>query len=276
MKVLVTGGTGHLGSSVVAQLNAEGHRVRVLARRPGEDGTIEWVRGDLSTGEGVVEAVAGVDTVVHTATNSPAARRGTFRPLDFVRSPTDVDVEGTKALLAAAADASIEHFIHISIVGLEHMARLPYSRVKLAAEDLVRRSTVPWSIVRATGFYWLLDRMLARMAKRPVVLVPSDVRMQPVDSDEFAAFVARCVTDGERGEREDFAGPQVLTMRDLAETYLAARGLKRRVWNTPIPGRVKRALEAGNTSPEAHRGTTTWDEWLRRSGAGSGESGAVP
>jgi len=79
--------------------------------------------------------------------------------------------------------------------------------------------------VRATGFYWLLDRMLARRAKRPVVLVPSDVRMQPVDSDEFAAFVARCVTDGERGEREDFAGPQVLTMRELAETYLAARGL---------------------------------------------------
>jgi uncharacterized protein YbjT (DUF2867 family) len=267
MKVLVTGGTGHLGRPLVARLKAEGHEVRVLARRPGEDGAVDWVRGDLSTGEGVVEAVAGVGTVVHAATNSPAARRGSFRPLDFVRSPTDVDVEGTNALLAAAADASVDHFVHVSIVGLEHIARLPYSRVKLAAEESVRRSAVPWSIVRATGFYWLLDRMLAKMAGRPVMLLPGDVRMQPVDSDDFAGFVAGCATDDQRDERRDFAGPQVLTMRELAETYLAARGMSRRVWNAPMPGPVRRALEASNTSLVARRGTTTWAEWLRRDGA---------
>jgi len=153
VRIVVTGGTGHLGRSIVAQLIAGGHQVRVLARQPGEDAAIEWVRGDLGTGEVVVEAVTGMGTVVHAATNSPAARRGSFRPTDFVRSPTDVDVDGTRALLAAAADASVEHFIHVSIVGLEHMARLPYSRVKLRAEELVRGSAVPWSIVRATGFY---------------------------------------------------------------------------------------------------------------------------
>jgi uncharacterized protein YbjT (DUF2867 family) len=266
MKVLVTGGTGHLGRSLVARLNAEGHQVRVLARRPGADGTVEWVRGDLSTGEGIVEAVAGVEAIVHAATNSPAARRGSFRPRDFVRSPTDVDIQGTEALLAAAADASAQHLIHVSIVGLEHIARMPYSRAKLAAEGLVRSGAVPWSIVRATGFYWLLDRMLATMAGRPVMFVPGDVRMQPVDSDEFAAFVAECASEDERGERPDFAGPQILTMRELAETHLAARGLSRRIWNAPMPGRVKRALEASNTSVDARRGTTTWTEWLRRNG----------
>src|SRR5215218_2471738 len=260
MTVLVTGGTGHLGGTLVAKLRADGHQVRVLARRPGEDRAVEWVRGDLASGAGVVKAVAGVGTVVHAATNSPAARRGGFRPLDFLRSPADVDVEGTKALLEASEGASVEHFIQISIVGLEHMSRLPYSRMKLAAESLVRASAIPSSIVRATGFYWLLERMLATMAKRPVLLLPGGVQMQPVDSDDFARFVADCVNDGDRGERADFAGPQLLTMRELAETYLAARGLKRRVWNAPMPGRVRRALEAGSTSPEARRGTTTWDE----------------
>lgn len=267
MKILITGGTGHLGRAIVGLLREEGHQVRVLARRPGGDPNVDWVRGDLGTGEGVAAAAAGVDTVIHAATNSPAARRGGLRPLDFVRSPTDVDVAGTQALLAAAEEAAVEHFVHISIVGLEHMARLsPYSRVKIAAEELVRNSPVPWSIVRASGFYWLLDRMLANMVKRRVLLLPAEVRMQPVDSDDFARFVVACLSDGRRGEREDFAGPETLTMRELAEQYLAARGLRRRIWKAPLPRRFASALEAGSTSPAARRGATTWAEWLRRSG----------
>jgi uncharacterized protein YbjT (DUF2867 family) len=269
MKLLVTGGTGHLGRAVVARLKEADHHVRVLARRPGDDTSLEWVRGDLATGEGVRTAVAGVGAVIHAATHSPAAQRGSVRPLDFVRSPTDVDVDGTKALLAAAEEAAVEHFVHVSIVGLQHTARLPYSRVKIAAEELVRGSAVPWSIVRATGFYWLLDRMLAKMAERRILLLPADVRMQAVDSDDFAEFVIECVSDGRRGEREDFAGPELLPMRELAEQYLAVRGLRRRIWNAPLPRRIKSALDAGNTSPGARRGTTTWVEWLRRAHAAS-------
>ncbi len=194
MKVLVTGGTGHLGRAIVARLTDRGEQVRVLARRPGLDRSIEWVCGDLATGAGVPEAVAGVDVVIHVATNSPAARRGGFRPRDFVRSPTDVDIDGTKTLLAAADDAAVRHLVHVSIVGLQHMARInPYSRVKLAVEELVRESAVPWSIARATGSYWLLDRMLARMTRRSIVLLPGDVHMQPADSDEFADVVVAAV-----------------------------------------------------------------------------------
>lgn len=268
MKILVTGGTGHLGRVIVNQLTEEGHEVRVLARQPGEDDAVEWVRGDLATGEGVPTAVSGAETVIHAATNSPVARRGTFRPLDFFRSPTDVDVEGTSALLRAAQESAVDHFVHVSIVGLAHMARVtPYSRVKLEAERIVKASGLPWSIVRATPFYWLLDRMLAKMTRWPVVLLPTDVHAQPVDSDEFAHFVAACVTDGRRGEREDFAGPEALTLREVAEQHMAVRGRKRRIWNAPLPGRVTSALEAGSTSPGARLGTTTWGEWLRRSSA---------
>jgi len=91
--------------------------------------------------------------------------------------------------------------------------------------------------------------------------------MQPVDSDEFAPFVAACVSDGRGGEREDFAGPQELTLRELAEQYMAARGRTRRIWNAPLPGRIASTLEAGSTSSGALRGTTSWAEWLRRSSA---------
>jgi uncharacterized protein YbjT (DUF2867 family) len=263
MKVLVTGGTGHLGRVIVAGLRQREHEVRVLARRPRTGGSVEWVKGDLSTGVGAEQAVAGVDAIVHAATNSPAAQRGGFNLIDFVHSPTDVDIHGTTALLASAEREGVQHFVHVSIVGLEHMARInPYSRVKLAAEDVVRESNVPWSIARATGFYWLLDRMLARMARRRVLWLLARVRMQPVDSDEFAAFVVDALADGQRGELPDFVGPQNLTMRELAEQYLAERGLERRIRSVPMPRRVKEAFDAGNTSNTGIRGERTWREWL--------------
>jgi uncharacterized protein YbjT (DUF2867 family) len=266
MRILVTGGTGHLGRALTARLTWDGHEVRVLARRPGEDRTVEWVQGDLGAGAELGPALSDVDAVIHAATNSPAAQRGGFRARDLFRSPTDVDIDGTSALLAAAAEARVQHFLHVSIVGLPQMARVnPYSRVKLAAEELVKAAPVPWSIVRASGFYWLLERMLAKMARRRILMLPGTVRMQPVDSDDFADFVVACVREGPRGERTDFVGPETLTMRRLAEQYLAARGLRRRVWNAPLPRRVRTALEAGNTSADALHGATTWTEWLARS-----------
>ncbi len=264
MKILVTGGTGHLGSEVAARLLRDGDAVRVLARGPGNDRDVEWRRGDLATGEGVANAVAGVDAIVHAATNSPPAQRGGFKLVDFVRSPTDVDIDGTKALLAAAEREGVQHFVHVSIVGLEHMARInPYSRVKLAAERVVRESTIPWSIVRATGFYWLLDRMLAKTARRRTLWLPADVHMQAVDSDEFAAFVVDVLNDAGRGEQPDFVGPQTLTMRELAEQYLAERRLERRIRSAPMPRRIKHALDAGNTSSTGIRAERTWQDWLR-------------
>jgi uncharacterized protein YbjT (DUF2867 family) len=110
--------------------------------------------------------------------------------------------------------------------------------------------------------------MLANVVKRRALLLPTGVRMQPVNSDDFAEFVVACVTDSRRaGEREDFAGPETLTVRELAEEYLAARGLRRRIWKAPLPRRVTSALQAGSTTPDARRGATTWAAWLRRSGA---------
>jgi uncharacterized protein YbjT (DUF2867 family) len=264
MTILVTGGTGHLGRKVVELLVSEGRQVRVLTRAPGSDPTVQWIQGDLATGEGIAEAVAGADTVVHAATNSPIARRGRFTLRDLVRSPGDVDIRGTDTLMRAATHASVGHVVHVSIVGLDHTARLPYSRVKLRSEAFVRSGGVPWSIVRATPFYWLAERLLDGLLSRPLALVPRDVRWQCVDSDEFARFIVSCVNDGHRGERMDFAGPEALTLREMAEQYAGSRGTQKRIRELPLPRRVERALTTGNTSANGHRGTTTWPEWLER------------
>jgi uncharacterized protein YbjT (DUF2867 family) len=257
--VAVTGGTGHLGRQVVNLLKAEGHRVRVLARSPRQDSDIEWVRGDLATGEGVGEAVAGARAVVHAATHSPAARRGYLLPVDLVRTPSDVDVDGTRRLLAEAERAAIEHFLHVSIVGLERV-RLPYARVKLTAEALVRASSVPWSIVPATGFYWLWDRMFTKQMRLPVWPLPT-LLMQPVHSDDFAEYVLECLADGARGDREGFAGPERLSLDELARQYLAARAARRPVVPIPVPAALAQAA-GGLPSASARYGKTTWLEWL--------------
>jgi uncharacterized protein YbjT (DUF2867 family) len=270
MRILVTGGTGHLGQAIVSELKREHHQVRVLARTPGSDAHVEWITGDLATGDGLGEAVADVDVVIHAATNSPAARRGRFKLRDFVHSPADVDVEGTSALVLAAERAEVKHFLHVSIVGLEHLRRLPYSRRKLEAERIVRSAGVPWTIVRATGFYWLVERMFADMLKRPIVALPAHVLMEPVDSDEFAQFIVACVGDGPGGDREGFAGPETLTMSELMEQYLAARGQQRRIRRAPLPKKVQAALTASNTSPGGRVGTTTWAQWLGRSAPAQG------
>ena len=183
MRILVTGGTGHLGRDIVRLLRDQGHQVRVLARTPGQDPAVEWIHGDLATGRGITEAVSGTEVIVHAATFSPAARRGTIRPVDLVRSPPEVDIGGTRQLLGAAGQAGVAHFLYVSIVGVRH-ARVPYSRLKAAAEDLVRQSGVPHSIVPSTQFYWLLDRMLGRMARLPVWPLPTKLPMQPADEGD--------------------------------------------------------------------------------------------
>lgn len=267
MRMLVTGGTGHLGQAMVSALRARGHQVRVLTRRPRHDPGVEWIVGDLATGDGVRSAVAGVDAVVHAATNSPAAQRGRFVMRDFLASPADVDVSGTRTLLAAAQQAGVKQFTHVSIVGLEHLRGVPYSRRKLQAEQIVKTHDVPWSIVRATAFYWLLERMFETMAKKRLLALPAQVRMEPVDSDEFAEFIAECVAEGRSGVRQDFVGPQTLSMLELMDQYLHAQGQSRRIYHAPIPPRIQAAMTAGNTAPNARRGKTTWGEWLMRAQA---------
>ncbi|MER7012678.1 NAD(P)H-binding protein [Saccharopolyspora sp. NPDC000359] len=258
--VAITGGTGHLGRELVRLLKP-GHQVRVLTRRPGTDPEVQWVQGDLTTGEGVAELVAGASTVVHAATSSPAAQRGYLHPVDFWRSPPDVDVDGTSRLLEDSTAAEVRHFLYVSIVGVDRPA-LPYLQLKHTAEELVSVSDLPWSTVRATQFHWLLDRMLNRAARMPLLPLPAALPTQPVDVRDFAEYLVECIGNGPGGRREDFGGPEVLTLGDALRTWQDARGKHRKVIEVPAPRRLRR-IAADMTCPGARRGRTTWADWLR-------------
>jgi uncharacterized protein YbjT (DUF2867 family) len=257
--VLVTGGTGHLGQDLVRTLLRQGNRVRVLARSPRRDPDVEWATGDLATGQGLQAALEGVHTVINAATFSPIARRGSIRPVDFVKSPSEVDVEGTERLLVGSRAANVQHFLHVSIVGLDE-ASLPYARVKLRGEQLVRDSDLPWSVVRAIPFYYLLERMLAGLAWLPVWPVPK-TSFNPVDTSDVADYLANCARDGPRGVRDEIGGPEDLSCIEFARQYQHARGLHRPV--LPLLSETT-ARGMGFVVSRGVRGKLRWSEWLQR------------
>jgi uncharacterized protein YbjT (DUF2867 family) len=154
-EILVTGGTGVLGSKVVERLRSAGSEPRVLSRS-GPPGTII---GELLTGEGLEEAVSGADTIVHCA-SSP------------FRKARQTEVDGTQRLLDAASRAGVSHLVYISIVGIDRAQSYPYYRVKLETERLVAGSPIPHTILRATQFYDLVFMAVRALARLPVVPVP--------------------------------------------------------------------------------------------------------
>ncbi|MET3912002.1 uncharacterized protein YbjT (DUF2867 family) [Bradyrhizobium sp. S3.3.6] len=257
---LVTGGTGHLGREIVDRLIRNGHRVRLFARSPKARSDVEWTRGDLATGAGLRDALRDVDTVISAATYSPIARRGGIRPVDFFSSPSAVDVEGTERLLSLCQEQSVRHFLHVSIVGLDE-ATLPYARVKLAGEQLVRASALSWSVVRAMPFYYLLDKMLAGLAWLPLWPMPTTA-FNPVDASDVADHVVACAFDGARGERAEIGGPEDLSVAALAGQYRDARGLHRKI--LPIAMSETKARGMGFVVSQGVRGRLAWADWLRR------------
>ncbi len=250
-RILVTGGAGHLGRLVVQHLSAAGYPVRGMSRRtsPGEEwpGT-EWVQADLVTGASVAEAVAGMDVVVHLA------GKGNWQ----------VDFEGTRRLLEAARAAQVAHVVFISVVGID---RVPWTggKAKLASEDLIAHSGIPWSILRATQLDYGIDLLLRMTTKLPLVtLLPTDLPLQPVDEEDVAERLCAIVQAGPSGRVPDMGGPRVYTSGELARIWLSQRGMHRTIIPLRLPGKMARALrQGGNTCPEQATGTVTWDDWLQ-------------
>jgi uncharacterized protein YbjT (DUF2867 family) len=251
LRILVTGGSGILGSQVVQRLQQAGHQPIVFSRR--ESTAPGWVRGDLSTGAGLAQALAGVDVVVHAA--SAAAESSKVKA---------VDIEGTHRLLKAAAEAGVKHLLYVSIVGVD---KIPYAyfKAKLAGEDAVQAGVVPWTILRATQFPELIDRVL-RASRGPFVFVPRAMSFQPVNSGDVAERLAELAVSAPARMLEDFGGPEVLTTRELAHAWLARRGLRKWIVEVPVPGPAGRGVRAGHQlCPEQRQGHRTWSAWVARS-----------
>ncbi len=252
-RVLVTGGTGVLSRALTPRLQAAGYTVRITSRRvaPADrNPVLEWAQVSLETGEGLAEATAGVDTIIHAA-SSPFGKT------------KEVDVDGTGRLLAAGEKAGVGHFFYISIVGID---RIPYNyyQHKLAAEKVLEAGNIPWSVLRATQFHELIDRFLRGIAWSPIFMLPTDFQFQLIDAGEVADCMVEAINAGPAGRLPDIGGPCVQTAGELVRAWLDARHMRRWVIRLPLRGEVADGFRRGlNTVPENRTGRITWEEWLK-------------
>jgi uncharacterized protein YbjT (DUF2867 family) len=255
--VLVTGGTGRLGRHVVRRLRDAQCEVRVLTRRSREsaDG-VEFVRGDLATGEGVATAVDGAAAIVHCATSSKG---------DVGATQNLVRAAATQNLVRAASRAGAPHLVYVSIVGIDHISSWGYPKAKLQAERIVAESGLPWTILRVTQFYDYILTGLQKLARLPVVPVPAGFDVQPIDPDEVAARLVELTLGEPAGRVPDLAGPQVSSWAGLLRGYLRASHRRRWVVPVRIPG--TRAVRAGGLLPAPGHavGHRTWEQFLAAS-----------
>jgi len=253
--ILVTGGTGTLGSLVVARLISAGLPVRVLSRGRLVADLIgaERANADLDTGDGVDSALKDVQTVVHLAGSAKG------------------DDLKARNLVNAAAPAGVRHLVSISVVGAD---RIPvksrvdrmmfgYFAAKRAAEQVITESGLPWTTLRSTQFHQLSLRVVQGMAKLPVVPVPSGWRFQPIDAGEVADRLVELALSEPAGLVAEVGGPRIYDMSELLRTYLQITGKQRLIVRMPLLGGAARAFRQGaNLIPDRAVGRLTWEDFL--------------
>jgi uncharacterized protein YbjT (DUF2867 family)/quercetin dioxygenase-like cupin family protein len=253
-KILVTGGTGTLGREVVLRLQMHDHQVRLFTHRSSGEVTqgIEVVQGDLRSGEGLREAVAGIDVIVHCASASSDAQV--------------TDLGGTRMLLQAALDGNAPHIVYVSIVGVDAAAG-GYYQVKHTVEQMIQHSGLPWTTVRATQYDPFLLQLIQSFGTDtlPEIPFPRGIRFQPIDVGEVADRLVTFVDRQSAGVLVEMGGPQVLTVERMIETYLQVRGRKARLRPETLASPQLDAFRADtHLCPERAEGKITWEQFLRR------------
>jgi uncharacterized protein YbjT (DUF2867 family) len=244
MRVAVAGGTGLVGGHVVSALERTGHEAVILSRRHGID---------LVGGDGLDDAISGAAAVVDVL-NDPAA--------------TDADAEAffgttTANLLAAESRAGVEHHVLLSIVNVDRMAGNAHYAGKRRQEALVRRGSIPWTIVRAAQFYEFAE-MAAGWTRDGGTAVVSPILVQPLAAADAGDVLAEVAVRDPAGQF-DLVGPEPQDLVDLTRRVLDARGEPLHL--VPSWDRGPFGLEcAGNAMlPDdgARIAPTRVDDWLR-------------
>ncbi len=204
MKITVMGASGLIGTKVVALLESGGHEVVAASRGSGVD---------VLTGDGLSEALAGADAVVDV-TNSPSFEDGPVLEF-FTKATTNV--------VAAAKNASVGHYVVLSIVGVDGLPLSGYMRAKVAQEKLLTESGMPYTIVRATQFAEFTDAITGSMTSGDEVRVPAAL-IQPIAADRVASDVARAAVAGPLNGVVNIGGPQKIPFEQMARESLARQG----------------------------------------------------
>lgn len=203
MKIVVVGGTGLVGSRVVEKLRANGHQAVPASPDSGVD---------TLTGEGLAEALAPAAVAVDVS-NSPSFEDAAALAF-FERS--------THNLLQAEGAASVGHHVALSVVGAERLRESGYFRAKIAQESLIKDSSIPFSIVRATQFFEFI-RGIADAATDGNTVRLAPVLIQPTAADDVAGAVGQISVGSPVNGTVEVAGPERFRLNELVRRYLSAR-----------------------------------------------------
>jgi uncharacterized protein YbjT (DUF2867 family) len=246
MKIVVIGGHGLIGSKLVEKLDEHGH---------------DAVAADLSTGlntltgEGLTEAVDGADVVVDVS-NSPSFEDAAV--MEFFQTSTG-------NLLAAEEAAGVGHHVALSVVGADRLPDSGYLRAKVAQEQLIEASPIPYSIVRSTQFYEFVERIAAEATEGDTARLPSAM-IQPIAADDVARAVARVAVGTPVKGIVEIGGPEPLRFDELIRRGLAARNDPRHVVADPGARYFGTTLAETSLVPGegARLGEIRFEDWLSR------------
>ena len=244
MKVIVIGGTGLIGSKVVAKLNQHGHEAIAAAPKTGVN---------TLTGEGLADVLTGAQVVVDVA-NSPS----------FDDGPAwDFFTTATGNVLTTAESAGVSHIVALSVVGTDRLLDSGYFRAKNAQEQLISEGAIPFSIVRATQFFEFVGRMADSATDGDTVRISSAL-IQPMAADDVATAVARTAVGQPVGGMLEVTGPGRYPLDDLVRARLRAQDDTRRVLKDPQARYFGAVLDDHTLvpGPDATVFPTRFEDWL--------------
>ena len=250
--IVVTGGTGTLGTLVVRRLSDRGRDVRVLTRDPARaahlPAAVQIVTGDLLDPATSAQAVRGCTTVVSAAHGF----LGPGKP-----SPGAIDRDANRTLINASCAAGVQHFVLISVLGAAPDHPMSLHRAKYAAEQALITSGLPWTIVRSAAFLesWsgVISGKLATGGPA-LVLGPGLNPINFVSARDVAAVVELAVEDPSmRGKLVEVAGPENLSFSQIAARLIVASGKPGRIRHIPLPALRAMSVLARPLSPASAR-----------------------
>jgi len=247
MKVVVIGGSGLIGKKLLNNLLQQGHEVVAASPSSGVN-TI--------TGEGLAEALAGAQIVVDVA-NSPSFEDTAV--LEFFET-------SGRNLLAAETAAGVRHHVALSVVGTDRLLASGYFRAKMAQENLIKASPIPYTIVRATQFFEFVGAIAQSATDGQTVRLPPAL-MQPIVSDDVAAAVADIAVGEPLNGTVELAGPELIPLDELVRRYLSANRDTRKVTTDVHAGYFGTEVNDQSLTPgdNPRLGPTRFEDWLSRS-----------
>src|SRR6266446_635979 len=251
MKIVVIGGTGLIGTKLVTNLRQRGHEVVAASPSSGVN---------TFTGEGLAEVLTGAQVVVDVA-NAP--QWDDRAVLEFFET-------AGRNLITAETAAGVRHHIALSIVGADRLPSSGYLRAKVAQENLIKASKVPFTIVRSTQFFEFV-KGIAQSATEGQTVRLSPGMMQPIAADDVAAALTDVAVAEPLNGTIEIAGPEPIRMDEFVRRFLSATGDARKV-NTDVHARYfgaelnDQSLVRGRAD-HPRLGTTHYNYWLKRSSA---------